>query len=290
MQSEDKGLLLGLVGVFLFSLTLPLTKIALDGFNPIFIGSARTALAGIIAIVFIFTKKVPYPKSIKFKEFLFMIPGIGFIYPIFTALALSNKLPSHAGVILGILPLATAYFSFIYAGEKPSYRFWLASIAGSLLVIGFALMDGTGSISYGDCLLFVACLAAAFAYAVGGTLSKEVKPIAIISWTLIYCLPANIVISYYSIDFRPFEVSINSWLAFIWLGISSSYLAFFFWYGGLSYGGVARVSQLLLLQPAFNLFLSYILLNDPLTALNLVFTFLIVLTVFIGKNQEILKA
>jgi drug/metabolite transporter (DMT)-like permease len=138
--------------------------------------------------------------------------------------------------------------------------------------------------------LFVACLAAAFAYAVGGTISKNVKPIAIISWTLIYCLPANIVISYYSIDFRPFEVSINSWLAFIWLGISSSYLAFFFWYGGLSYGGVARVSQLLLLQPAFNLFLSYILLNDPLTAVNLVFTFLIVLTVFIGKNQEILKA
>ena len=84
------------------------------------------------------------------------------------------------------------------------------------------------------------------------------------------------VISYYSIDFRPFEVSINSWLAFIWLGISSSYLAFFFWYGGLSYGGVARVSQLLLLQPAFNLFLSYILLNDPLTAVNLVFSLVFV--------------
>ena len=62
MQSEDKGLLLGLVGVFLFSLTLPLTKIALDGFNPIFIGSARTALAGIIAIIFILVKKIPYPK------------------------------------------------------------------------------------------------------------------------------------------------------------------------------------------------------------------------------------
>lgn len=290
MKNEFKGLLLGVIGILLFSLTLPLTKIALDGFGPLFIGSGRSALAGIIALLFILVKKVPYPDSIQFKNFLFMIPGIGFIYPIFTAMALSNRLPSHGGVILGILPLATAFFSFTYAGERPSYGFWLASIAGSLLVIGFSLLTNAGSISYGDCLLFIACLAAAFAYAVGGTLSKSVNPIVIISWTLVFCLPVNIVITYFSIDFYFFDISTKAWLAFLWLAISSSYLGFFFWYGGLALGGVARVSQLLLLQPVFNLLFSSLLLNDQLTIINLIFTILVVLTVFLGKNQTIKKA
>ena len=219
-----------------------------------------------------------------------MMPGIGFIYPIFTALALSNQLPSHGGVILGILPLATACFSSIYAGQRPSRGFWLASILGSILVVGFALLKNVGSLSYGDCLLFLACLAAAIAYAVGGTLSMKMNPIHVISWTLVFCLPLNLIITYFFLDGNSPSISPKSWMAFLWLAISSSYVGFFFWYGGLALGGVVRVSQLLLLQPVFTLLFSFALLNDPLTMINLIFTVLIICTVIFGKNQAIYKA
>ena len=290
VKVEANGFWLGLMGVALFSLTLPLTKIALDGFDPVFIGSGRSALAGVIALIYILVQKIQFPDFSDLKAFILMMPGIGFIYPIFTALALSNQLPSHGGVILGILPLATACFSSIYAGQRPSRGFWLASILGTILVVGFALLKNVGSLSYGDCLLFLACLAAAIAYAVGGTLSMKMNPIHVISWTLVFCLPLNLIITYFFLDGNSPSISPKSWMAFLWLAISSSYVGFFFWYGGLALGGVVRVSQLLLLQPVFTLLFSFALLNDPLTMINLIFTVLIICTVIFGKNQAISKA
>ena len=290
MSPESKGFSLGLIGIILFSLTLPLTKIALEGFDPIFIGSGRSALAGLIALAYIMISKTPFPSPEYLKEFLYMMPGIGFVYPILTAMALSNELPSHGGVILGILPLATACIGALYTGERPSIGFWLASALGSALVIGFALIKNVGTLSYGDCLLLLACLGAAFAYAVGGVLSKKISPVAVISWTLVFCLPMNLIICFFTYEANLSSIPSNAWMAFLWLSISSSFVGFFFWYAGLALGGAVRVSQLLLLQPVFTLLFSSVLLDDQLTMINLVFTALIITTVILGKNQTIKKA
>ena len=45
MKLENKGMLLGLIGVTLFGLTLPATRMALESFHPIFIATGRALLA-----------------------------------------------------------------------------------------------------------------------------------------------------------------------------------------------------------------------------------------------------
>jgi drug/metabolite transporter (DMT)-like permease len=139
-------------------------------------------------------------------------------------------------------------------------------------------------------LLLLACLGAAFAYAVGGVLSKKISPVAVISWTLIFCLPLNLIICFFTYQANLSSIPLNAWMAFLWLSMSSSFVGFFFWYGGLALGGTVRVSQLLLLQPIFTLLFSSVLLDDQLTMINLVFTALIIATVVLGRKQAIAKA
>jgi len=63
------------------------------------------------------------------------------------------------------------------------------------------------------------------------------------------------------------------------------FIGFFFWYEGLAIGGIARVSQVQLIQPFCTLFAASILLGDSITVLNLVFAVLVVSTVILGKSM-----
>jgi drug/metabolite transporter (DMT)-like permease len=65
------------------------------------------------------------------------------------------------------------------------------------------------------------------------------------------------------------------------------FLGFFFWYEGLAIGGIARVSQVQLIQPFCTLVAASILLGDSLTVMNLIFAVLVVSTVILGKRMLI---
>jgi drug/metabolite transporter (DMT)-like permease len=65
------------------------------------------------------------------------------------------------------------------------------------------------------------------------------------------------------------------------------FLGFFFWYEGLAIGGIARVSQVQLMQPFCTLVAASILLGDSLTWMNIVFAILVVSTVILGKQMLI---
>ena len=51
MTSDDtKGLWFGLIGVILFGLTLPMTRIAVADLDPVFIALGRSLVAGSLAV------------------------------------------------------------------------------------------------------------------------------------------------------------------------------------------------------------------------------------------------
>ncbi len=47
----NKGMVLGLIGVIIFSLTLPVTRLIVPYFDPIFIGLGRSVIAAIVAAI-----------------------------------------------------------------------------------------------------------------------------------------------------------------------------------------------------------------------------------------------
>jgi drug/metabolite transporter (DMT)-like permease len=216
--------------------------------------------------------------------------GVVFGFPILTTVAMAYGSSSHGAVILGMMPLASTMIGAIRFGERPSIGFWLVSILGAALVVTYALLKSSGSFTLVDVLLVLGGICACIGYVEGGELSRKMNPRAVISWALVISLPANIVFSYLTFDSAYINVGTFAWSIFVYLSLFPMFLGFFFWYEGLAIGGIARVSQVQLIQPFCTLIVASILLGDSLTWTNVVFAVLVVSTVILGKRMLIKRA
>jgi drug/metabolite transporter (DMT)-like permease len=290
VNKETKGMLIGFIGILIFSLTLPVSKIAVLSFDPYFIAFGRATLAGMVALAYLLYKKEIMPSMADFAKFVVIALGVIFGFPIFTTIAMTEGSSSHGAVVLGMMPLATAVIGVIRFKERPSLGFWLVSLLGAALVVVYALLKSSGSFTYIDGLLVLGGLSAAVGYVEGGELSRKINPRSVISWALVTSLPVNIVMSYVTFNTQYIHAGPIAWTSFIYLSLFSMFIGFFFWYEGLAVGGIARVSQVQLIQPFCTLVAASILLGDSLTIVNLVFAFLVVSTVILGKRMLVKRA
>ena len=285
MNKESKGMLIGFIGIFIFSLTLPVSKVAVLSFNPYFIAFGRAALAGLAALIYLALKKEATPTKVDFIKFVVIALGIVFGFPILTTVAMAYGSSSHGAVILGMMPLATTVIGVLRFKERPSLGFWLVSLLGAALVVLYALLKSSGSFTYIDGLLVLGGISACIGYVEGAELSKKMNPRAVISWVLVISLPINLVMTWFTYSPEYIHAGTVAWTSFAYLGLFSMYFGFFFWYEGLAVGGIARVSQVQLIQPFCTLVAASILLGDSLTIMNLVFAALVVSTVVLGKRM-----
>ena len=285
MNKETKGMLIGFIGILIFSLTLPVSKIAVLSFNPYFIAFGRATLAGLVALAYLAYKKESLPSKIDFGKYVVIALGVVFGFPIFTTVAMTQGSSSHGAVILGMMPLATTVIGVIRFKERPSLGFWLVSLMGATLVVIYALLKNSGSFTYIDGLLVLGGICACVGYVEGGELSRRMNPRAVISWALVISLPINIVASFLTFNPEYINAGDVAWISFVYLSLFPMFLGFFFWYEGLAIGGIARVSQVQLIQPFCTLIAASVLLGDPITAMNLVFAVLVVSTVILGKRM-----
>ncbi len=138
-----------------------------------------------------------------------------------------------------------------------------------------------------DMALLGAILSAAIGYAVGAKLSKEIGGWQVICWALVLAFPFIIVPTVYFAPESLLNITIAGYASFLYLALVSQLLAFFVWYKGLALGGVARVSQAQLLQPFVTLFASGLLLGEAIDSETMLFVFLVVSSVWIGKLMPI---
>jgi len=288
MGNETKGMILGILGVICFGLTLPATRFVISFFDPIFIGLGRAVIASLIAVLFLIFSNSNIPSLQQFYQLFGVAGGIVLGFPILSACAMQTVPASHGGVLLGIMPLATAIVGALVSNERPSFSFWLFGIIGSIIVVIFALLQGFGSFQKGDFFLVGAIISASIGYAVGGKLSKEIGGWQVICWALVISFPFIIVPTVLKIPEVPIDgFPTNVIISFLYLALVSQFFGFFLWYKGLALGGIARVSQTMLLQPFVTLFASALLLFESITFETIIFTLLIVVTVAIGKKMPI---
>lgn len=143
-SAETLGLLLGLLGVVIFGGTLPSTRIAVAELDPWFVTTGRAALAGFIALAVLVALRRPIPSP----RALLRIAGASLLlvggFPAFSGFAMTHVPASHGGVVLGVLPLATAVAGAVVSRERPSAAFWVSAVLGAAIVVGFSLRDGEG--------------------------------------------------------------------------------------------------------------------------------------------------
>ena len=283
----NRGMVLGALGVLIFSITLPATRVAVQDLHPIFVSMGRAIVAAILAAAVMLYLRTPLPTRAQILPLLLVALGVVLGFPALTSWAMRHTDASHGGVVLGVLPLATAVAGAIFSKERPKFAFWCVAVLGSALVVGFALFTGGGALNWADLALFAAVLSAATGYALGAKLSQSMGGLAVISWALVLACPFVILPAYV---YAPQDLQAISavkpiaWLAFAYVSIFSQYLGFLPWYQGLALGGTARVGQVQLLQPFCTLFFSAVLLGENLSAATLVFAVLVFVVVGVGRK------
>ncbi|CAN5841119.1 DMT family transporter [soil metagenome] len=287
MNNETKGMYFGLVGVALFSLTLPFTRMAVAELNPVFVALGRAVVAAFFAALLLWRMRASKPTVTQMKGLLITALGVVIGFPVFSSMAMRYVPASHGAVVLGILPLATALFAALRFKERPSAGFWLMAAVGSALVIIFALQQGEGAFQLADLALFAAVIAAAMGYAEGARLSQSMGGQQVISWALVLAMPLLLPVTiglgwHYGVQASP-----RAWFGFAYVSLFSMFIGFFFWYKGLALGGIARVGQVQLLQPFLTLIGAALILGEQVGVLHIGFALAVIAVVALGRRMKI---
>lgn len=285
--TERKGLWFGFLGVASFSLTLPATRTAVIAFDPVVVTLGRALVAALLSGLLLWLSRQRWPTRSQWASLTVVAAGVVLGFPLLSAWAMRQVPASHGAIVLGLLPLATAGAGALRAGERPSRSFWLASLAGSAAVIGFALATGAGALQAADLALLGAVLAAAIGYAEGGRLARELGSWQVISWALILAAPFLLIPMALAVGAHGISGPPSAWAAFGYVAIISQLLGFFAWYKGLALGGVARVSQLQLLQPFMTMIASWLLWGEQLTLIGLGAAVIVAGTVALGRRAPV---
>jgi len=275
-----------LFAVMLFSLTVPMSQMALAAFSPEFIASSRGIIAGVIAwfVVNINGWSFPPLKAIPWL----LLAGVGVVlgFPYILSISLTHVPAADMGVVLAGLPLMTSLFASLIHGERHSWKFWSLSLLGCAL-LALYVMTNLGQLPQFHPehigLLVLTLILGGIGYSAGAKAAKMIGGWQTICWTLVLYLPLSALAWGYSwgleaeqlnqpLDWQPL-------LALLYLALFSQLWGFNFWYQALAQAGVGRISQLQLLQPFFTLAFISLMLQQSITWQQVLFSVLIVATV-----------
>ncbi len=239
-QPANRGLLLGLLGVTIFALTLPMTRLAVGTveapqMSGVFVALGRAVVAALLSIGFLIATRAPLPRREDLLPLAITAAGVVFGFPLFTSVAMRYVEAVHASVIVGVLPLATAAVGALLHRQRPSAGFWLCAALGSALVVGFAVLrSGSAGLNIhpADALLLAAMLCAAMGYGYGARLSQHMRAEHVICWALVMALPLTLPLAAFT---RPqAALPASAWWGFAYTAVFSMWLGFFAWYRGLA--------------------------------------------------------
>ena len=186
--------LLGLLGVLGFSFTLPVTRVAVDGLDPTFVGLGRAAVAAVPAAVLLALWGERLPDRATLKRLALVALGVVFGFPLLSAFALRELTAAHSAVIVGLLPAATAVMAVARAGERPSAALLGRHRRRPGRRAGVRGVAGRRRLSGADLLVLGAVALGAIGYAEGGALARDMGGSRVICWALVLSLPLTLPI------------------------------------------------------------------------------------------------
>src|SRR5690606_4971941 len=287
--SSWEGYGYGLIGVLVFALTLPMTRLAVGELSPLLVGLGRALLAAVPAAALLWLTRSRRPDRAEWSGIVLGAAGIVVGWPVASTLAMASVPAAHGAVFNGLLPLSTAVFAAWRSGERPSPAFWGFAVLGAVLVAGYALRQGHGALQPGDLWLLLAVVLGGMGYAEGARASRTLGGWRTICWALVVSVPALLpTVLWLARDAAWPSLPVAG--AFAYLAFGSMFLGFFAWYRGLAIGGIARVGQIQLLQPFLTVVAAALLFNEQVEPITYVFAVAVVAVIAGGRRAMVRKA
>ena len=285
---ESLGLVFGLVAVVLFGGSLPATRIAVLDLDPWLVTAARALVAGIVGLSIVVVARVAFPRA-YLGRLVAVAACLVIGFPAALALAVVTVPASHGSVVLALLPLATTLGAVVFAGERPSLRFWLLTLVGAALVAAFALRDGDVAIVVGDLFLVAGVLVCGSGYAIAAMLSRSLPGWQVITWAVVLSLPVALPATLILWPADAGAVPAAAWAGVAYGGIVSQFIAYAIWNAALASGGVARIGQLQLLQPFVTFLIAAPLLGERIDAATVFFAVAVAVVVALGRRAAVAR-
>ena len=297
LSPQTRGWLLGGLGVLVFALSIPMTRLASGSLAApqlpaVFVAIGRAALAGLLAAGWLLATRAPWPRPAQWRGLLLTALGVVFGWPLFLGFAVQRVDAAHASVVTGLLPIATAVTAALLLRQRPSPGFWATALLGVALVLGFAAWQGGALPQGADGLLLGAVLCGGYGYVQGARLSTPqghggpaMPAEQVISWVLVASLPVTLPVALATWPTAPVRVA--AWGGFLYVSVFSMWLGFFAWYRGLALGGMLRVSQIQLLQPFLSMALAVPVLGESLSPATVGFSLAVMATVFLSRRMAV---
>jgi drug/metabolite transporter (DMT)-like permease len=265
ISNKAMGVICGMLGVVIFSGSLPATRLAVADLDPVFVTAARAVIAAILGGLLLAALRIKRPQRGDLLPLLGVMCGVVVGWPLMIALSLKIIPSSHGTIYIGLLPLMTAIFGVFRGGERPKPQFWLFASIGSALVVAYALAVNGFSLAKPDLMMLAGVAICGYGYAEGAQLSKRLGGWQVISWALLAGLPIMLAVTYLYWPQDLGSVHAASWMGLAYAGVFAMLIGFVFWYKGLAIGGTASVGQLQLLQPFFSFIIAAAFLGETVT-------------------------
>ena len=271
----------------MFSGTVPATRIAVASIDPIEVGVGRSVLGALIAIGYLWAIRAPWPSRRQMPGIAVVAVGAAVGFGWFSAEALRTVSATHGSIVIGLLPMLTALFGVLRTGARPRPLFWVATAAGTGVVLWYAASGVRAEPpGVGDAYLVAALILAAAAYAEGGRLAQTMPGGQVIAWGLVAALPISAPLTAAALASSPFTPSAASLAALGYMAVFSVFVGMVLWYRGMGLVGIARVSATQLAQPLLSVVWSWLLIGEPLRPQTIVAAILVLFCVATAQRAR----
>jgi len=284
-------LLAALIAVIIFGASPVAAKIAVSTIPAMDVALLRTAIGGMVALPLALLLGIRLPDE-PHQRWLLLLSGFcGFVgFPVLFTLGVLFTSANHASMILAALPIFTGAIAMTWDHLRPAGRWWagcaIALMGEGVLISSVGSAAGQSSIS-GDLLVLASNVFASIGYVAGGRLQRSgYSARGTTFWGVSFFGLLLLPILPFVLNFPALQNGgVVAWSGIAYLAIGVTIIGYMLWYWALGSGGIARVGLIQFLQPVSGVILAGVLLGEPVTAVFLTASALILAGVWLAMQN-----
>lgn len=281
-----------LLAVIFWGISFIATKIALNELSPETIILLRLLLAIILLLLIALYTKRDFSISLKNHLGIFILALVAVFHLWIQITGLKFTSASNTGWIIGVTPVFMAILGFIIFKEKITP---VKALGISIAFIGLMLLMSKGdvlSIGFishkGDFLV----LASAFTWSIYSMINKKISLSYSPLMTILFLfLMMAVIITPFTLNRETINsvihLSINGWLAILFLGIFCSGIAYVLWAQALKELEATKVGVFLYFEPFVTVFAAWLILQEVISYITILSGIIITFGVILVNRKKL---